>query len=80
MTNEDAIKNIKEHCYFANLIPRAKEALDMAIKALEQGDVLREIRQEIDGITDTMGVSYYPYISKVETLEIIDTKIKELSE
>ena len=36
MTNEEAIKNIKEHCYFANLIPRAKEALDMAIKALEQ--------------------------------------------
>lgn len=36
MTKEEAIKNIKEHCYFANLIPRAKEALDIAIKALEQ--------------------------------------------
>ena len=36
MTREEAIKNIKEHCYFANLIPRAKEALDMAIKSLEQ--------------------------------------------
>ena len=36
MTREEAIKNIKEHCYFANLIPPAKEALDMAIKALEQ--------------------------------------------
>lgn len=36
MTREEAIKNIKEHCYFANLIPQAKEALDMAIKALEQ--------------------------------------------
>lgn len=36
MTREDAIKNIKEHCYFANLIQSAKEALDMAIKALEQ--------------------------------------------
>lgn len=34
MTREEAIKNIKEHCYFANLIPQAKEALDMAIKAL----------------------------------------------
>ena len=29
MTREEAIKNIKEHCYFANLIPQAKEALDM---------------------------------------------------
>ena len=36
MTGEEAIKNIKEHCYFANLIPRAKEALDMAIEALDQ--------------------------------------------
>ena len=36
MTREEAIKNIKEHCYFASLIPKAKEALDLAIKALEQ--------------------------------------------
>ena len=36
MNNKEAIKNIKEHCYFANLIPQAKEALDMAIQALEQ--------------------------------------------
>ena len=36
MTREEAIKNIKEHCYFASLFPQAKEALDMAIKALEQ--------------------------------------------
>ena len=35
MTREEAIKNIKEHCYFANLIPKAKEALDMAIEALQ---------------------------------------------
>jgi len=36
MTNEEAIKAIKSHCYFANLVPVGKEALDMAIKALEQ--------------------------------------------
>ena len=36
MTKEEAIKNIKENCYFANLIPQAKKALDMAIEALEQ--------------------------------------------
>ena len=36
MTREEAINNIKEHCYFANLIPQAKEALDMAIEALER--------------------------------------------
>ena len=51
MTREEAIKNIKEHCYFANLIPPAKEALDMAIIALQQepcgDDVLDKIRAEI---------------------------------
>lgn len=36
MDNKEAIKNIKEHCYFANLLPQAKEALDMAIQVLEQ--------------------------------------------
>ena len=36
MTREEAINNIKEHCYFANLLSQAKEALDEAIKALEQ--------------------------------------------
>ena len=45
---EEAIKNIKEHCYFANLIPQAKEALDMAIKALEQEPLLDKIRAEIE--------------------------------
>lgn len=36
MTREEAVKAIKSHCYFANLVPAGKEALDMAIKALEQ--------------------------------------------
>ena len=47
MNNEQAIQAIKEHCYFANLVPIAKEALDMAIKALEQ-------RPSDDEITITM--------------------------
>jgi hypothetical protein len=36
MTREEAVKAIKSHCYFANLVPIGKEALDMAIEALEQ--------------------------------------------
>jgi hypothetical protein len=36
MTREEAVKAIKSHCYFANLVPVGKEALDMAIEALEQ--------------------------------------------
>lgn len=54
-------------------------ALDMAIKALEQEDVLDKIRAEIEQITDTMGVSYNQYVSKIDVLQIID-KYKAESE
>jgi len=46
MTKEEAIKNIKEHCYFANLNPQAKEALDMAIEALEY-ESIKALEQDI---------------------------------
>lgn len=36
------------------------EAFEMAIKALEQKPILDKIRAEIEQITDTVGVSYYP--------------------
>jgi len=49
-----------------------KEALEMAIKALEQHPVLDNIRAEIEQITDTMGVSYNQYVSKIDVLRIID--------
>lgn len=35
-------------------------------------DVLDKIRAEIDQITDTMGVSYNQYVSKIDVLQIID--------
>lgn len=35
MTNEEAVKQIKGNCYFASISEKTKEALDMAIKALE---------------------------------------------
>lgn len=34
--------------------------------------VLDNIRTEIDQITDTMGVSYNQYVSKIDVLKIID--------
>ena len=56
MDNKEAIKNIKEHCYFANLNPQAKisldkkrllwivKSLDKAIASLEAWDkVAKEI-------------------------------------
>lgn len=41
MTNKEAVKAIKSHCYFVNLVPVGKEALDMAIKVLEQQPSVR---------------------------------------
>ena len=38
---------------------------------------LEEIREEVEQITNTMGVSYYPYVSKIEVLQIIDKHRKE---
>ena len=35
-------------------------------------DVFDKIRSEIDQITDTMGVSYNQYVSKIDVLQIID--------
>lgn len=35
-------------------------------------EVLDKIRAEIDQITDTMGVSYNQYVSKIDVLKIID--------
>lgn len=34
--------------------------------------MLEELRAEIEQITDTMGVSYNQYVSKIDVLQIID--------
>ena len=55
------------------------KAYGYVIKALEQdpkSDVLDKIRVEIEQMTDTMGVSYNQYVSKIDVLQIID-KYKE---
>ena len=36
ITVEEAVKQIKENCYFASISEKTKQALEMAIKALEQ--------------------------------------------
>jgi hypothetical protein len=55
------------------------EALTIAVKALEQEPALDKIRAEIEQITDTMGVRYNLYVSKIDVLAIID-KYKAESE
>jgi hypothetical protein len=39
-------------------------------------EVLDKIKAEIEQITDTMGVSYNQYISKIDILKIIDKYIE----
>ncbi len=57
--------------YRANrIIDAADEYAEEKVTTVE--DVLDKVRAEIEQITDTMGVSYYQYVSKVDVLQIID--------
>lgn len=47
MTREEAIKAIKEHCYFASLVPAAREALDLMIKMVEDFEALNAINLDL---------------------------------
>lgn len=43
-------------------------------------DVLNKIRAEIEQITDTMGVSYNQYVSKIDVFQILDKYKAERSD
>ena len=47
-------------------------ALDLASENDDLIEKLDSIRAEIEQITDTMGVSYNQYVSKIDVLQIID--------
>lgn len=77
MTIERAIDVLKSECYVFNPLnfdrtTLINTALDTVIKALEKEPILDKIRAEIEQITDTMGVSYNQYVSKIDVLQIID--------
>lgn len=90
MTNEEAKEKIfyqwqdflEHNLDYAGI----SEAYKMAIKALEQGDILREIRQEIVGFRDDAEIRYghqlgFDKIYAYERcIDLIDGKIKELNE
>ena len=51
------------------------DAIDKAINEgweLRVNEILSKIRAEIEQITDTMGVSYNQYVSKIDVLQILD--------
>ncbi len=71
MTNEEAIQAIKEHCYFANLVPIGKEALDMAIKALEENAALNLLIDwaiQCDFGYDNFPEEYKKYADEIDNL------------
>lgn len=61
------LKRIKQEMTHADDV----NALDYAIRFMNN-KTLEKIRAEIDQITDTMGVSYNQYVSKIDVLQIID--------
>ena len=61
------LKRIKQEMTHADDV----NALGYAIRFMEN-KTLEKIRAEIDQITDTMGVSYNQYVSKIDVLQIID--------
>lgn len=50
------------------------------IKVLEQEPVLDKVREEVEQITDIMGVSYNPYVNRLDVLQIIDKYKAEIIE
>lgn len=79
MNIEQAKQNIKEHCYFANLLPQAKESLDIAIKSLDMWDkVIKEL--EDDEQLAFMYGSIDMYTGIKESREVIEKYKKEINE
>lgn len=79
MTIDEAIKHAEEvadyDCYNEKQLKCAEEHRQLAewLKELKENEgVLDKIRAEIEQITDTMGVSYNQYVSKIDVLQIID--------
>ena len=77
MTIEEAKQNIKEHCYFANLLPQAKESLDIAIKSLDMWDKVTDELEELRYNGD-FKITYSDCIKRV--LDIIERYKKEIEE
>ena len=84
MKNETARREIESLDYYLqnhtdDYSEESHTAMMMAKDALNNA-VLDKIRAEIEQITDTMGVSYNQYVSKIDVLQIIDKHRAESEE
>ena len=73
MTREEAIKTVKEHCYFASLVPEAREALDLIIKTVEDFEALNAINLDLasenEDLVERIGklIGYIDFLRNVGT-------------
>ena len=73
MTREEAIKTVKEHCYFASLVPEAREALDLIIKTVEDFEALNalnlDLASENEDLVERIGklIGYIDFLRNVGT-------------
>jgi hypothetical protein len=79
MTNEEARAWLEHHFDPLPDGTKQSEAVSLAIKALEQGDVLREIRQGIENRINNCGDGTFKD-GLCEAFDIVYCKMKELSE
>ena len=89
---EEAIKTVKEHCYFASLVPVAREALDLMIKTVEDFEALNAINLDLadenEDLTERIGklIGYIDFLrntaqGKKKSLNLLEKVVKgELEE
>jgi hypothetical protein len=86
MTLDEAIERFEHNAEFERRNGNLQGCLEFRqlvewLSALQEyKDVLNKIRVEIEQITDTMGVRYNQYVSKIDVLQIIDKYRNEVSE
>ena len=92
MTREEAIKTVKEHCYFASLVPAAREALDLMIKTVEDFEALNAINLDLadenEDLVERIGklIGYIDFLrntaqGKKKSLNLLEKVVKgELEE
>ncbi len=92
MTSEETIKTVKEHCYFANLVPAAREALDLMIKTVEDFEALNAINLDLasenEDLVERIGklIGFIDYLrntaqGKKKSLNLLEKVVKgELEE
>lgn len=91
MTRE-AIKTVKEHCYFASLVPAAREALDLMVKTAEDFEALNAINLDLasenEDLVERIGklIGYIDFLrntaqGKKKSLNLLEKVVKgELEE